>query len=75
MKQKMALIAGVLLFLLGTGFLVFLWATWDSLYRMVSLFGGPVETSMTPEAWAYVLGGVMTVVIGTRLVSWAKRRK
>jgi len=75
MNQKMALIAGVLLFLLGTGFLVFLWATWDSLYRMVSLFGGPAETSMTPEAWAYVLGGVMTVVIGIRLLSWAKRRK
>ncbi len=63
-KRRMASVAGVLLVLLGAGFLVFLRVVWDTAYRMVSLFGGPVETSMTLEAWGYVLGGVTMVVVG-----------
>lgn len=74
-KRRMASIAGALLIILGTGWLVFLKVGWDAAYRIVSLFGGPVETSMTPEAWAYVLGGMMMVVAGICLVFCAQRKR
>jgi hypothetical protein len=74
MQEKLAAIAGSLLILLGTGFLFYLGYVWYSLYQIARGIGAQFGP-MTPEAWAYVLGGVIVVTVGAFLIFQAQRRK
>jgi len=73
MRQKVSLIAGILLIILGTSFLTLLGIAWDTARRMAIAFRGEAGP-IAPEGWVYLLGGALTVAAGVLLVFRARRR-
>lgn len=73
-RQKLSLIAGVLLILLGVGYYIWLAAMLDAAYRIARLLRMRAEPP-TLEGWAYLLAGVVVIAAGVFLVVRSRRRQ
>jgi hypothetical protein len=72
-RRKVSLAAGILLILLGGGFLAYVGLVTYTWYRFFEPFGGTIGP-MTWDSWAVLLSPVIAIAAGIFLVFRARRR-